>query len=290
MTWAFGELAPFDTETDGPNPGTAHLVTATIAHIAPGRQPNITEHLVAVEHDIPAEATAVHGVSTDQARANGKPLTEVADAVAGHLCELMSAGVPVVGMNLAFDVTVTQQELLRCGLPSLTDRMPGGVGPLVDIFCIDKAIDRFRKGKRTLTDLCNHYSVRLDGAHDATFDALGAARVAYKMCKRAEQAVMDPQAVYDLYADRPRQASHIVRAFQQLAGMPLEALHRQQAIWYREQAEGLVAYWRQKANQLEHEASIAADDAERGAKTEEARDLRDRADGVSPEWPLRSAE
>lgn len=285
MSWAFGQMAPFDTESSGKDPTAARLVSATVAHIVPGVEPAIVEHLVAVEEDIPAEATAVHGITTEHARANGKPPAQVADEVAAHVTDLMRAGVPLVGMNIAYDCTLMEHELSRLGLPTLSDRM-GEVGPLIDVFVIDKAVDRFRKGGRKLTDLCQFYGVRLDGAHDATFDALGAARVAYKMCKRAEQAVMDPQAVHDLYADRPKQARHIVSAFQQLAGMSLKDLHAQQAVWYRDQSEGLAAYWRQKANQLEHEAGYG-DAAEREMKLAEAGELRDRADGVTGEWPLR---
>ncbi len=284
MSWAFGSLAPFDTESSAPDPEKARLVSATVAQVVPGEQAMSFEHLVAVEEDIPAEATEVHGITTEHAREHGHPLGSVLEAVTGLIKEAFDAGTPVVGMNLSYDFTLLDRELGRCGMKSLPV-----VAPLIDVFVIDKAIDRFRKGGRKLTDLWQHYGVRLDGAHDATFDALGAARVAYKMCRRAEQAVMDPQAVYDLYADRPRQAPHIVKAFQQLAGMPLMELHDQQAVWYREQATSLAAYWRQKANELEHQARNVADDAERETGLADARDLRDRADGVSGEWPLRTA-
>ena len=288
MTWAFGALAPFDTESSGPNPETARLVSATVAHVAPGVDTRITEHLVAVEEDIPAEATAVHGITTEHARANGKPLAEVVNALRCDLAGLLEAGTPIVGMNLSYDITLLDRELGRLGMAGLSPA-PDGIAPLIDVFVIDKAIDRFRKGGRKLTDLCEFYGVRLDGAHDATFDALGAARVAYKMCKRAEQAVMDPQAVYDLYADRPRQAPHIVKAFQQLAGMPLDELHRQQSIWYAEQATSLAAYFRQKAAECDHLAGITTDDAERATALQDGRELRERADSVSTEWPLRQA-
>ena len=286
MTWAFGPLAPFDCESSGPDPESARLVSATVAHIVPGAAPAVVEHLVAVEDDIPAEATAVHGITTDHARVNGKPLSEVAEAVASHLVELMGAGVPLVGMNLSYDCTLLQRELYRCGLPSLEDRGLPTIAPLIDVYVIDKAVDRYRKGGRKLTDLCQHYGVRLDGAHDATFDALGAARVAYKMCKRGQLAIADPNTVYGLYADRPRQAPHIVRAFQTLGQMSLDQLHAWQVERYREQSESLAAYFRQQANQLEHEAGYG-DDAERETKLADAALLRERADGICGDWPLR---
>lgn len=168
MSWAFGPMAPFDIESTGKDPNEARMVTATVARIAPGEETRVVEHLVSIEGEIPAEATAVHGISTEHAQENGKPLAEVAEAVAAHLVELLMAGVPVVGQNLSYDITLLQRELFRCGLPSLEDRGLPRIAPLIDVFVIDKAIDRYRKGGRKLTDLCEFYGVRLDGAHDAT--------------------------------------------------------------------------------------------------------------------------
>lgn len=282
MSWAFGPLAPFDTESSAPDPEVARLVSATVAHVVPGAETEVAEHLVAVEEEIPASAVEVHGITTEHARANGKPLGEVVEAVSGHLEELFAAGVPIVGMNLSYDVTLLDRELRRCGMKPLER-----VAPLIDVFVIDKAIDRYRKGGRKLTDLCEFYGVRLDGAHDATFDALGAARVAYKLCKRAEQAVMDPQAVLDLYADRPRQAPHIVRMLQQLAGMPLADLHDQQKVWYADQATGLRDYFYKKGNQAEFDAGQTADEAERETLLADVEAFRSRAESVTFVWPMR---
>lgn len=286
MTWAYGAMAPFDREATAADPEVARLVTATVAEVSPDLETRIVEHLVAVEDDIPAEATGVHGITTEHARANGKPLPEVAEAVAAHLFDLLGRGVPVVGMNLSYDITLLDRELRRCGLTTI-DPLGGQVAPLIDVFVIDKAVDRYRKGGRKLTDLCAFYGVRLDTAHDATFDALGAARVAYKMCKRAEMALADPSAVMDLYADRPRQAQHIVRAFQALGRMSLTELHQAQAGWYAEQSESLRSFWFRKANELQHDAERSGDPGERETLLADANRLRDQADTASTDWPIR---
>jgi DNA polymerase-3 subunit epsilon len=287
VTWAFGPLAPFDTESTGKNPEIARLVSATVAHVVPGVETQIAEHLVAVEEEIPAAAIEVHGITTEHAQANGKPLAEVAEAVASHLTDLMVAGTPIVGMNLSYDVTLLQRELFRCGLPSLEDRGLRQIAPLIDVFVIDKAIDRFRPGKRKLTNLCEFYGVRLDGAHDATFDALGAARVAYKMCQRAMLAIENPQAVAGLYADRPRQQQHIVRAFQALGRMSIEQLHAQQATWYRDQATGLRDWFFKEGNRLQMEAEQAAEDGVRETLLADAEEYRASANNMTFAWPMR---
>src|SRR5699024_6812351 len=53
-------------------------------------------------------------------------------------------------------------------------------GPVFGPYLIDRGEARYRKGKRTLGDLCREYKVTLDNAHEATADALAAARIARK--------------------------------------------------------------------------------------------------------------
>ena len=80
---------------------------------------------------------------------------------------------------------------------------------------IDRALDKYRKGKRTLTDLCAHYKVSLDGAHAADQDALGAARLAWRLAR--------------VYPD-------------QVGAVSLEDLHDLQVGWRREWAQGFREY------------------------------------------------
>jgi len=49
---------------------------------------------------------------------------------------------------------------------------------ILDPLILDKNVDRFRRGKRKLTNVAEHYGVELgDDAHDATADAVAAGRV-----------------------------------------------------------------------------------------------------------------
>lgn len=283
MSWAFGELAPFDLETTGTDVETARVVTAAVGHIVPGSAPVMSSHLVAVDVEIPAEAAEVHGITTEHARANGRPAIEVLEAVADTLSKLLSAGVPLVGMNVAFDLTILDRELRRNSLTPLDARLGRPVAPVIDVFVIDKAVDRFRRGGRKLADLCAHYGVRLDDAHDAGADALGAARVAYAMCRRGG---MDMPTVASMYADRPRQAPHIAAALRELASLSLGELHERQQRWYVEQAESLAAYFQQKASQEEARAEVLSDEGDREAVLSDVERLRARADGVLVEWPM----
>ena len=84
---------------------------------------------------------------------------------------------PVVAYNAAFDLTPARPPSCAgtgcrpCGAAGRR-----GPGPVIDPYTIDRAVDRYRKGKRTLEAVCAEYGVLLDGAHDAAADALAAAR------------------------------------------------------------------------------------------------------------------
>lgn len=286
MTWHLGNLAPFDIESTGVDVENDRIVSATVAHITPGQSPQVFSHLVAVDVDIPEAATAVHGITTEYARANGTPAIQVLNAVAADLTGAMLEGTPIVGSNLVYDFTLLDRELRRNSLPTVEDRLGRPIAPVVDVFVIDKALDMYRPGKRQLNALCAHYGVRLDDAHDSTADALAAARVAFKLGQRGAKAMSDPLDVMDIYAGR-RYPENIVRAFQVFSKMTLAELHEAQAGWYAEQATSLAQYFRRQANELEHRASRATDEAERATRLADAEELRRRADDVTSSWPIR---
>lgn len=74
-------------------------------------------------------------------------------------------------MNAPFDLTLLDRELKRHRASSPAG-CPGNTPPCVlDPRVLDKHLDRYRKGRRTLTDLCELYGVVLNGAHDAAADA-----------------------------------------------------------------------------------------------------------------------
>ncbi|MFF3094213.1 exonuclease domain-containing protein [Streptomyces cyaneofuscatus] len=213
MTWHTGRLAGFDLETTSPDPLTARIVTACIVQVG-GQQPTVAANwLTDVDgEEIPAGAAAVHGISTEKARAEGVPLKEAVAEILAGLTQVILAGVPIVAMNARYDVTLLDREAQRFGL----DPLPAG--PVIDPFVIDKQVDRYRSGKRTLTALCEHYDVRLDAAHSADADAVAACRVAWRQATR----------------------------YPQLAAMTLDELHTAQVGWAAEQAASLQEHFRKK--------------------------------------------
>ncbi|WP_405721539.1 exonuclease domain-containing protein [Streptomyces sp. NBC_01537] len=188
MGWHRDLLVGFDLETTGTDPLTARIVTAAVTEVRDGEPVRHREWLVDPGVPIPEEATAVHGISTDRAAADGRSaveaVAEIADALAAH----WAAGVPVVVYNAPFDLTLLAAELRRHGLPSLDERLGSDIGPVVDPLVIDRSLDRYRRGKRTLEAACQFYGVVLDDAHEAAADALAAVRVAIALAERFPEA------------------------------------------------------------------------------------------------------
>ncbi|WP_375483259.1 exonuclease domain-containing protein [uncultured Jatrophihabitans sp.] len=178
MSWHTGPMTAFDLETTGVDVETARIVTASIVHID-GDDVRTREWLVNPGVDIPEEATAVHGVTTLHAKACGDEPATAAAQILTELDQAWTGGKPVIIYNAAYDLTVLDRELRRhCGV-AVSDV----VGPVIDPFCIDKALDRYRRGSRTLTATCQHYGVRLEDAHTSSGDAIAAARLAWRLAQ-----------------------------------------------------------------------------------------------------------
>lgn len=211
MSWHLGRLAGFDLESTGVDVETDRIVTATVVQCG-GNQPAAAANWLADPGvDIPVEAEKVHGVSTARARAEGRPAAQVVADVLAALGQVIASGIPVVAMNARYDLTMLDREARRHGL----DPLPTGF-PVIDPLVIDKHVDRYRKGRRTLTALCEHYSVPLGAAHTSDADAIAACRVAWRQGTRYEQ----------------------------LAAMSVDQLHAAQVGWAAEQAAGLQAHLR----------------------------------------------
>lgn len=184
-------MLSFDLETTSANPAEARIVTSALVRID-GSDVTSTEELADPGVEIPAEAAAVHGISTEKARAEGRPHDEVLAETVEAIRRGWSEGLTVIVFNAPYDLTV---------LRKLTGDFTVD-GPVYDPLVIDRARDRYRKGKRNLGALCEFYGVKLDNAHEATADAMAAARIAWKqarmwpeLTRMSAEELMEYQAV-----------------------------------------------------------------------------------------------
>lgn len=188
MSWHLDRLAAFDIETTGTDPESDRIVTAAVSLVGGGLDSEHHSWLLDPGIEIPEGAVAVHGVSTERARSEGREPASAIEEIVAILAEHLATGTPIVAFNARFDLTILDREARRHGVEPLLDRIGGESAMLViDPYVLDKQVDRFRKGRRTLDAVCSHYSVRLDAAHDANADALAAARVAYRLGSRMSE-------------------------------------------------------------------------------------------------------
>jgi DNA polymerase-3 subunit epsilon len=164
---------------------------------------------------IPAGAIAVHGI-TDAMVRDATPLRDATELLAARLIKVWSDHGAIVGMNVGYDLTMVESLCQRLGLATLVER--GGPGPVVDILVVDRHYDKWRKGKRTLGDLCRHYDVVLGDAHSAIADA------------DASLAVFEAQ--------RAR--------YPEFAVLPLDELNTVQRSWYQEWLSSFSTYLEKK--------------------------------------------
>lgn len=174
MTWMDETMVGFDTETTGVSTDRDRIVTAAVI-TRTGAEVTTRTWLINPGVEIPAGATAVHGISTAHAREHGAAPAEALEEIAQILASALGAGFPVVAFNAQFDLSLLESELARHGLASLASRIPGGeVAPVVDPLVLDRHLDRYRRGKRKLIDLCTLYAVPVvaDDLHAADADVL----------------------------------------------------------------------------------------------------------------------
>lgn len=117
---------------------------------------------------IPIGASAIHGI-TNEVVADAPSVESATATIAESLSAIWTTGGVIVGMNVAYDLTMVDSLCRRLNLPTLEER--GVIGPVMDILVLDRHFDKWRKGARKLSDLCRHYGVSLDGAHAAVDDA-----------------------------------------------------------------------------------------------------------------------
>lgn len=206
--WWDGPLYGFDLETTGTDPNDARVVTASLVLTrGDGSIIDAFDWLVNPGVEIPAGAIAVHGITNEQASAEGAPAAAAVDDIISRLHQALLVA-PVVVMNAQYDMTVLDREARRHGYPSFDDPRP-----IVDPFVLDKQFSRFRKGSRKLEALCSLYGVELLEAHTACADAVAAVGVVRKIGRLAPFP-------------------------------PPDVLHENQVVWKREQQTSLEDYFR----------------------------------------------
>jgi len=216
--WFEGPLLGFDTETTGVALDRDRIIQAALVSGtgAPGGE-TAGVWLINPGVPIPPGATRVHGITDEQVQAEGIPPEEALAQVAAALRGAVEGGVPVVAYRAGFDCTMLSYELERHGIaqPDWANMA------IVDPSVLDKQVDRYRRGKRTLGVTAAHYGVPHAEAHSAAGDAAATVALA--------------RAIGAMYPE--------------VGDVTASDLHAAQVQWFAEDAAGLEAYFRRKGRE-----------------------------------------
>lgn len=211
-------IAVFDTETTGLDLQQSRIVTAALHLI--DESGNVLaggkDWLINPGIPIPPEASRVHKVFDADVKDAQDSKSGVGE-ILSSIQELFSQGIPVVAYNAPYDFTILHYEAKRHALP------PVEFGFVIDPLVIDKTVDKYRKGKRTLESVAERYNVPLENAHTAKDDAIAAGKVGLAVLR------------YFLAQDKP------------VVPFPssLEELHEMQSKW-ADQIEESYSQWRKQ--------------------------------------------
>lgn len=204
--------AAFDLETTGKDAADCRIVTAALLLVRPdGTVSQRWDWLADPGVEIPEGAAAIHGITTEHARAHGRPADEVVAEIAAEIRGLLERGIPVLAFNASYDFTVLDAEARRRGIEA-----PQAF-PILDPYVMHKHVRVRWRGKRTLVALAEHYRVDLTAAHTSDADALAAEQVARALAQEFPELHQSAQQ-----------------------------LHEAQVRWSAEQAESFQQYLREK--------------------------------------------
>lgn len=263
VKWHAGPMIAFDTETTGTDPTSARIVTASIVFRQPGERPRSIEWVLNPGVDVPAEASDVHGWTTERLNTtlppgralrivNGGPEQRLAvdgalTEIAGHLGMPMHQEIPVVVHNAAYDLTLLEHELDRAGIDTLSVR-PAGIRGVVDPMVIEKQWDPYRKQcfKDPGCDPENRIHT-CSGCRGGKWKCGGCGIHDRKLESLCRHYRVPHTGAHDAAADALaaiRLAGRLAEAWPQIAGWKLATLHQHQATWRREQQRGLADFFR----------------------------------------------
>ena len=219
--WWARTITVLHTEATGVDTARNRIVSLAVVRVGPDGsvEPGSLTCVIDPGVPVPPEAVAIHGITTERARAEGRPPAEALRA-ACHLHDVPAQRLRICD-NVPSDWPLLSAERRRHGVA-----LPAGL-PLFDPLLVDRHCDRWRRGSRPLADVARHYGVRLDEAHPASADAVASAAIA--------------RTLVHAYPD-------------DLAGISAPELHARQARWHSDWRDSLNAYWQRSGNPRRHTA------------------------------------
>ncbi|MFW3473610.1 exonuclease domain-containing protein [Streptomyces microflavus] len=241
--WHTTRLAAFDLETTGVDVEQDRIVTAAVIGLGGGIETEQGEWIADPGIEIPAEATAVHHITTEYARKHGDPAKHVVAEVTTELVCQVAGGATIVGHNVPYDLTLLDRECRRHDVPTLHEQLGDVPLHVLDTRVLDQYGLPFRKrpsetqGARQLITLAQVYQLPWveSEAHGCAYDALMSARILYRIGQLAHMRRID-------WPERIRH--HRKAQLHHLKDLSVAELHASQIEWAAQQAAGLQEHFR----------------------------------------------
>jgi DNA polymerase-3 subunit epsilon len=205
-------IAVFDTETTGLNLREDRIVTASIQRLSSNGVvlDGGKDWVINPGIPIPEIASKVHGYYDKDVK--DSPSSDIAiPEILETINACFAEGIPVLAYNAAYDFTILHYEAKRYGLH------PVEFGVVIDPLVIDKTIDKYRKGKRTLAAAAERYNISLDNAHTAKDDAIAAGQVGLGMLRffiaQTPKVVPFPSSAQELHDQQSKWADEIEASY-----------------------------------------------------------------------------
>jgi DNA polymerase-3 subunit epsilon len=204
MTFEEADIPPvllgFDTETTGLDVERDRIVQAAlVGHDQGGQEVFREEWLINPGILIPREATKIHGISSDQAMAEGVDPAEAVEEITSLLEKALRAGAALVIQNAPYDLAMLSFEARRYSVVPLEQRRP--VAPVLDPVMLAKVANI--EGRHSLAALCSRFGVTNPRAHTAYADAVTTLQVLRKLL-RMEELDEEPAALHVMQEDVAR--------------------------------------------------------------------------------------
>ncbi|WP_406156895.1 exonuclease domain-containing protein [Streptomyces canus] len=262
--WFTQRLAALDFEASDKDPLTARAVQCALILVGGGLNTDMSAWTINPGIAQEPGAIAVHGLTDEYLAEHGQDPEQAISTIAKSVAEVVAAGIPLVGHNICFDLTLLNAECHRRLGDSLEGICRQPLTRVLDTMVLDKHAAPYRRrvsekqGPYQMRTSAETYGLAWDeeSAHGAAYDALMSAKVAYKIGAIAHKAPQDrPEWVQRL---RNRRGPY--DRFSDLAFVDVEELHRRQIGWAASDAASYQAWLRNPAKSGDkHDANAVID-------------------------------
>ena len=162
----------FDTETTGVDTDNDRIITCFMRSKNGDKVVFERNWVIDPGVEVPEEAAAVHGMSTEWVRENGRKDVQTAlDEIYSELRNHAQDGYVVTGYNSSFDLSILESEIKRHFKGAKGFAWKNQVRYL-DPIIFSRRFDKYRKGGHKLVDIARAHGFEVDEAqaHRADYD------------------------------------------------------------------------------------------------------------------------